>query len=274
MAVRYWIAKARPEINTLSSLVRRGGGDWWWSRATWDARPGDRVFLWSSSPRLRVEGLAEAVQATPWRDGDRWRYRLKYVSRLLPDPVGIEELRALRVFGQAKFLMPARMGTFHPVTPREARALYRLLVARNPFLAGQWKELGGAGARSPRPTKDILEATYYEGGKRVASHLRFERRRSLVLLKKAERLNRTGALSCEVCGFDFRAAYGDLGWGFCEVHHVHPLSRGVARRTSLGDLAVLCANCHRMAHRGWPKTTLTSLRRRVVAERRRRGKNQ
>jgi 5-methylcytosine-specific restriction endonuclease McrA len=273
MAIQYWVAKARPENNKLSSLVRRGGGHWWWSRARWNASPGDRVFLWSSSPRLRVEGLAEADRATPWRDGGRWRYRLKYVSRLLPDPVGIEELRPLRVFRQAEFLMPARMGTFYPATPREARALYRLLLARNPFLVGQWKELDGAGSRTPRPARDVLEATYYEGGKRVASHLRIERRRNLVLLKKAELLNRTGALRCEVCGFDFCATYGDLGWGFCEVHHIRPLSHGVGRRTSLGDLAVLCANCHRMTHRGWPKTTLACLRRRVVAWKKRRGRN-
>ena len=32
-----------------------------------------------------------------------------------------------------------------------------------------------------------------------------------------------------------------------DVHHKHPIVEGV-RRTTLDDLAVLCANCHRLAH--------------------------
>ncbi|MES3091908.1 HNH endonuclease [Sphingomonas aerolata] len=60
----------------------------------------------------------------------------------------------------------------------------------------------------------------------------------------------TGALACEVCGFDFEAAYGGLGAGYIEVHHtkpVHMLTPGT--KTKLADLALLCANCHRMMHR-------------------------
>ena len=32
-----------------------------------------------------------------------------------------------------------------------------------------------------------------------------------------------------------------------DVHHKHPIAEGV-RRTTLNDLTVLCANCHRLAH--------------------------
>ena len=32
-----------------------------------------------------------------------------------------------------------------------------------------------------------------------------------------------------------------------DVHHKHPIAEGV-RRTTLNDLIVLCANCHRRAH--------------------------
>jgi predicted HNH restriction endonuclease len=60
-------------------------------------------------------------------------------------------------------------------------------------------------------------------------------------------------LRCEVpgCQFDFVHRYGELGEGFAEVHHLRPLSEMQAPETvTLDDLAVLCANCHRMIHRG------------------------
>jgi 5-methylcytosine-specific restriction protein A len=59
----------------------------------------------------------------------------------------------------------------------------------------------------------------------------------------------TGRLECEVCGFDFFETYGERGNGFAECHHKLALSHGT-RSTYLRDLAVVCANCHRMFHRG------------------------
>jgi predicted HNH restriction endonuclease len=63
-----------------------------------------------------------------------------------------------------------------------------------------------------------------------------------------------GRLVCEVpgCGFDFVDRYGEIGEGYAQVHHLIPLheapSEGLA--VSLGDLAIVCANCHVMIHRG------------------------
>jgi hypothetical protein len=61
-----------------------------------------------------------------------------------------------------------------------------------------------------------------------------------------------GALRCEVpgCGFEFEKMYGVLGKNFAEIHHLKPLSdQPGPRRPKLADLAVVCANCHRMIHR-------------------------
>ena len=33
-----------------------------------------------------------------------------------------------------------------------------------------------------------------------------------------------------------------------DVHRLHPLADGGERLTALTDVAVLCANCHRLAH--------------------------
>src|SRR5262249_19657170 len=62
-----------------------------------------------------------------------------------------------------------------------------------------------------------------EGQRRLVAHFKIERDRKLVEAKKKAVLERTGGLSCEVCSFDFRS-YKDIGDGFCEVHHLRPLS--------------------------------------------------
>jgi predicted HNH restriction endonuclease len=54
---------------------------------------------------------------------------------------------------------------------------------------------------------------------------------------------------CIVCQFDFGKVYGDHGAGFIEMHHLMPISLG-ARSTTVEDLRPVCANCHRMLHRG------------------------
>jgi predicted HNH restriction endonuclease len=41
----------------------------------------------------------------------------------------------------------------------------------------------------------------------------FEERNLDLIKKKAEALGRLGSLKCQVCEFDFRAAYGDHGGG-------------------------------------------------------------
>ncbi|MER6223573.1 HNH endonuclease [Streptomyces sp900105755] len=58
-------------------------------------------------------------------------------------------------------------------------------------------------------------------------------------------------LRCEVCSFDFTAAYGELGDGYIEVHHSLPLHASGVTETRLLDLALLCANCHRMCHKSF-----------------------
>ncbi|MCB1920550.1 MAG: HNH endonuclease [Candidatus Competibacteraceae bacterium] len=105
-----------------------------------------------------------------------------------------------------------------------------------------------------------LPSARTEGAARLVSHLRRERNRTIVEAKKAAILNATGRLCCEVCGFDFSATYGTLGDGFCEVHHLVPLSAtSESVITKLDDLAVLCSNCHRIIHRSTPMLSVAEL---------------
>lgn len=88
-----------------------------------------------------------------------------------------------------------------------------------------------------------------EGGVIIRLHKRYERDPKLVA-EKRKAASVSGVIACEVCGFDFESAYGELGSGYMEVHHIKPVhTLKPGDKTKLEDLALLCANCHRMAHR-------------------------
>jgi len=101
-----------------------------------------------------------------------------------------------------------------------------------------------------------------EGRKKFVTHLQRERKPWLVEAKKTKVLNETGRLACEACGFDFRKVYGE---DFAEAHHRAPLSAvETDTETTLDDLAVLCANCHRMIHRTKPMESIEQFRKRLA----------
>jgi 5-methylcytosine-specific restriction protein A len=97
---------------------------------------------------------------------------------------------------------------------------------------------------------------------------------SCVTRYERKRLNREACIQlkgtrCEVCGFDFAVAYGPLGLGYIEIHHLTPVSvLGADYRIDIArDLAPLCSNCHSMAHRETPPVPLDRLRDVVSAQR-------
>jgi hypothetical protein len=107
-------------------------------------------------------------------------------------------------------------------------------------------------------TKDLAGP---EGRVLIKIHLVRERNQALVKKKKEAVLSTTGALACEVCTFDFLQKYRELGRGFAECHHLTPLALlAKTRETKLEDLAIVCANCHRMLHRGKPWKSIAQLK--------------
>ena len=100
------------------------------------------------------------------------------------------------------------------------------------------------------PPEVIAQVDEAEEGAVLTRLHRFrERDRAIVRRRKAKVLKETGTLACEACGFDFRERYGSRGDGFIECHHALPVSAlRPDERTKATDLALLCANCHRMVH--------------------------
>jgi 5-methylcytosine-specific restriction enzyme A len=88
-----------------------------------------------------------------------------------------------------------------------------------------------------------------EGRLLIRRHVAYERNPSLRRRKLQAVLRAGGSLACEACDFDFEQTYGQRGKGFIECHHIVPLHTRPSKVTRLRELALLCANCHRMSHR-------------------------
>jgi hypothetical protein len=155
--------------------------------------------------------------------------------------------------------------TMRLLTPGSAQLLDNLLA----------KEVEDHGSQEDRPrtggpTSDVdeFDVEGHEGNTEMRMHLCRERNASIVAAKRRQVLQRTGKLVCEVCGFDFQEAYGTIGEGFCEVHHLRALSEAKSEvETRLEDLSVICSNCHRMIHRFRPFLAIVQLKKHLLRSR-------
>lgn len=129
-----------------------------------------------------------------------------------------------------------------------AGQLLNLLHRTFPELVGT--DTSRADEQTPTGNGQESEGDAIEGRPLFRLHRLRERDPRIVRSKKRAIQAATGRLACEVCKFDFAAAYGSLGEGFAECHHRVPLAELTgATSTKMEDLAIVCANCHRMLHR-------------------------
>ena len=110
-----------------------------------------------------------------------------------------------------------------------------------------------------KETNDILTETY-----KRKLHQSLERPNS----SNARKIKNILGYTCEVCGFNFRKKYGDISLNkneeeFIEAHHkipVHSLPENEVIEFKIEDFAVLCSNCHRMAHKRKEPYTIEELK--------------
>jgi|GEM_PF-436700 len=146
-----------------------------------------------------------------------------------------------------------------------------------------WKEFYGAKDQLAKEAKAIVafgasseiksavmentedeELSAPEGRLRLYIHRRRERYGGLPKKKKNQALKKAGHLVCEVCKFDFELAYSNIPKPFIECHHNTPLSQLEPNtETTLEDLSLVCANCHRMLHAFETAISVEELRRRL-----------
>ena len=96
----------------------------------------------------------------------------------------------------------------------------------------------------PEPTEG-----HTEGNEQQTVVTRYERNR----LNRAACIEYFGT-SCQVCGFNYKNTYGEIGDGYIQVHHITPVSQLGANYVinPIEDLIPVCANCHVMMHKENP----------------------
>jgi len=118
----------------------------------------------------------------------------------------------------------------------------------------------GSEAQGISDDPSITTSEAVEGGRSLVEHFQRERSRSLVEAKRRAFRAAHGRLFCEACLLSETALPPGIGEGCFEVHHLVALSaRQSSVLTRIDDLALLCANCHRMIHRSNPMLTVAQL---------------
>lgn len=101
-------------------------------------------------------------------------------------------------------------------------------------------------SETSNPAREELEFT--EGRLITELHTRREREPKLRERLLSSRRG-SGKLFCEMCDAPPHSTNVALREAHFEAHHIVPLSSTGVRNTRLPDLALLCANCHRLLHR-------------------------
>lgn len=126
--------------------------------------------------------------------------------------------------------------------PQKQRLLWELFTVKDLSVKEIISELDET-LKDPNTQAEEGKELYWEG-----KHKYYERDRKLIEKKKKQAIQ-NGKLFCEVCNIDFEKKYGTIGEGFMECHHLYPIAKSGIRTNTLDDLALVCANCHRMLHK-------------------------
>ena len=182
----------------------------------------------------RVQELSELLRAFPHHT-----VAARKPSFRNPDGVGFK-LQNLRKLATGKGLKNVSR-TDHEVwdelgdKPERVRELASLIRA-GIAVTGGTDEIAGA------------VDDFAEGRVVTETHLRRERNPALRKMLLEQR-RESSSLRCDVCGCSSPTCDPALEDAIFEAHHIVPLAHGSERRTRLTDLALVCANCHRVIHR-------------------------
>lgn len=229
-------------------MPRRGDGIGFYhtSRARFPARDPHRrrprISLIGELLGIQQEGLAVTHLSA--------RIQRSVLKRLREHPIVRDE--STDALFRRCGMVPGSVATFYEAPP----AVWAEFRARAGLRASPMAPAAETSADSE------LEA--FEGEKRrlFSLHRSREGRLRTAKIESALAASADRRLRWEVpgCGFDFEATYGAVGRAFAEVHHLRPLAdRTAVERTRLADLAIVCANCHRMIHRGGANRPMSEL---------------
>lgn len=249
-----WIFQGNPKRFDIDDYLSRYSFIYWSTPTNQrEIVIGDRAFIWRSgeiSGLIAVGTIRELpvprydVKTTEALGDDLWVSQKDEPSEIKVG-IEVEEIKLTLEEG----MLERESLKAHPIISKNriitnpVGTVFRLNSEEEQALIKLWN------AEYSNGTNFIISAV--EGTLQLKSHYRRERSRKLIAQKKEQYKKLNGLLRCEVCGLSFVEIYPkSLGEDFIEVHHKTPLSQIESTvRTTLDDLLLVCANCHRMIHR-------------------------
>ena len=249
-----WVFQGNPAKYDIDDYVTRYPELIYWRTPRYanEIAVGDRAFMWRSGVDAGAIALGVVVEApTPGTNvkhpealgSDLWRSEQPDLNESKTG-IHLQEIR----LSVAEGFVPRVTAMKDPELARASiitipnGTVFRLDLAQAQALERLW----GLSTSDSPPVTDAAS----EGERKLRAHYRRERSNALRDKKLAEARRLHGKYVCSLCGEDEVSKYpADLGQRIFEVHHLAPLAKAITPvRTTLDDLAVLCASCHRAVH--------------------------
>jgi hypothetical protein len=209
-------------------LIKRGiaatGGPRKFGLQLGQLRPSDTLLMYEDGVGIVAVGRVreywdEKTHRTPlyYPAGEPKEYRIKVRWRALTSPISIATIKEALGY--------------------QPRGAVRRIVKCHEVVEQLVDE------RVSATHEDSEEEAFLEGESRaVKSTVRSPQLRAAA--------KRKWGLECYCCGFDFGTFYGDVAKGVAIVHHLRQFlgSDGKARKATVNDVRVVCANCHQVIH--------------------------
>lgn len=247
-----WLFHGNPKRFDIDDYLSRYPQCIYWrtNRYAQKIAVGDRAFIWRAGPEAGAVAVGQVIEAPtpahlvkhPEALGDDLWASDEANPAELKTGIRLDDIRLNRVQG----MVPRQMLQADPLLHSAAiiavpnGTVFCLSEPEEAALMSLWQD-----TQAP-----LLSAGAIEGQPSLRAH--YIRERSPRLRHdKLHAFRQTHAkLCCEICGFETSThhpePFKDRAF---EVHHKRPLaSAATPVRTTLDDLTVLCANCHRAVH--------------------------
>jgi len=253
-----WIFQGNPKVFDIDDYLTRYPLIYWRTPTHKKSISlGDRAFMWRAGenagiiasgkvvelPALESElKNPEALGADLWKDDELAERR--FDPQAFKVGILLDSVRLTNEEG----MIPRTVFKDDPLLARNTimRQANATVFAVTPLETARIEELWGS--KSPN-SSESFDGSAIEGNTKLYSHRKRERSRLLVR-KKIEQARKLGTIQCEICGISEKGAYPqEFAARIFEVHHLMPLAMVESpKKTTLEDLAIVCANCHRAVH--------------------------
>ena len=210
------------------------------------AKPGDRIFLECPDAGKKPKGKHRTFIVAAGVITGPFKYAPKKWDSLGILSVGVDwqwQGKELVDYGHTMYCFVG-INESNPANNTLLKNLDRIFEA-HPTNPSQDSENTSGNAASGGMEFD---PEWREGDAKMRHHLSIERCSKAANTAKDIARSKTGFIHCEACNVSTAKTYG---YELVDAHHIIPLAdtKGMSRKPSAGDFAMLCPTCHRAVHR-------------------------